>query len=85
MARSHHRKKHKSHVRQFKKERTQDSGNIKRIKTFPVFTIVGGLLGLIVGYIATDGSIPGISIGLVVGAVAGFLLGRQIDKSSKEK
>ncbi len=85
MARSHHRKKHKSHVQQFKKERSNSSGIFKRSSTFPVFTIVGGLLGLIVGYIATDGSLLGISIGLVVGTLGGYLLGRNIDASAKKK
>ncbi len=85
MARSNHRRKHKSHVQQFKKERSQNSGIFKRSSTFPVFTIVGGLLGLIVGYMATNGSLPAVLIGLVVGAIGGYLLGRKIDLSSKEK
>lgn len=85
MPRSSHRKKHKSHVQQFKKEHNHNAGAFKRSSTFPVFTIVGGLLGLIVGYIATNGSLPVILIGLAVGALAGYLLGRKIDLSSKEK
>lgn len=84
MARSHHRKKHKSHVQQFKKERSQSAGAFKRSSTFPVFTIVGGLLGLIVGYIATNGSLTVVLIGLTVGAIGGYLLGRKIDLGNKE-
>lgn len=85
MARSHHRKKHKTNVQQFKKDRGQNSSRFKRSSTFPVFTIVGGLLGLAVGYIATDGTLLGISIGTVIGAAGGYLLGRKIDLSSKKK
>ena len=85
MARSHHRKKHKSHVQQFKRERSQSSGAFKRSSSFPVFTIVGGLLGIIVGYIATNGSLPVVLIGLVLEAIGGYILGRKIDLSSKEK
>ena len=50
-----------------------------------MFTIVGGLLGIIVGYIATNGSLPVVLIGLVLGAIGGYILGRKIDLSSKEK
>lgn len=85
MARSSHRRKHKTHVQQFKKDRSQKSGIFKRSSTFPVFTIVGGLLGLAVGYIATDGTLLGISIGTVIGAISGYLLGRKIDLSSQKK
>lgn len=84
MARSSHRKKHKSHVKQFKRERSMDSGVFRRSSSFPVFTIIGGLLGVIVGYIATNGNLLWVGVGLVIGAIAGFLLGKKVDASAKK-
>lgn len=84
MARSHHRKKHKTHVRQFRKQQSSGSGGFRRSSTFPVFTIIGGALGAVVGYIATGGEILWVVAGLVAGAAAGYLLGRKIDADSSK-
>jgi hypothetical protein len=85
MARSHHRKKHKSHVRQFRRQQGSDSGAFKRSSTFPVFTIIGGLLGTVVGYIATSGEILWVAAGLIAGAAAGYFLGRKVDADGSKK
>lgn len=79
MARSKHRKKHKSHVQEFKKERSHDTKIFRRGSSFPVFTIIGGLFGAIVAYIPTNGTLLWVGIGLVVGAIAGYLLGQKVD------
>lgn len=78
MARSHHRKKHKEHVRQYRN--TKDELVTERKgKTFAVFTVIGFLLGLAIGYFATENSILWMAVGAVAGTVAGYFIGKKID------
>jgi VIT1/CCC1 family predicted Fe2+/Mn2+ transporter len=81
MARSHHRKKHKEQLRQFKhKEGTTYS--TPKSKAANIFAIVGAIVGLAVSYFATEGSILWISVGLIVGGIAGYLIGRKVDTNN---
>ncbi|HEX4875830.1 MAG TPA: hypothetical protein VFV31_04110 [Chitinophagaceae bacterium] len=78
MARSHHRKKHKEHVRQYRNTK-DELVTEKKGKTFAVFTVLGLLLGLAIGYFATENSIIWMAAGAVGGAVTGYYIGRKID------
>jgi hypothetical protein len=80
MARSHHRKKHKEHVRQFKHhyDSTETAANA-RTKASSLFAIVGALTGGAVGYFASQGSWLWIGLGLILGAGIGYALGKRLD------
>ena len=80
MARSHHRKKHKEHLRQFK-HKEETTVTTATSKAAGVFAIVGAVIGLAVSYFGSEGSIIWTVIGLMVGAAAGYLVGRNIDNS----
>jgi uncharacterized membrane protein YfcA len=80
MARPHHRKKHKAHVRQYKNH----NENIKAVpaaktKASSLFAIVGALTGGAVGYFASQGSWIWIFAGLLLGTITGYLLGKKLD------
>lgn len=85
MARSHHRKKHKQHLQQFKNSQvtTADTPRSKSSATW-VFGIAGAVLGFAVSYFASSGEILWLVPGLVAGTVAGYFIGRKID-SQKTK
>ncbi len=78
MARSHHRKKHKEHLRQFK-QKTETSGTTPKSKAANVFAVGGAIVGLAISYFSTGGSLLWIVMGAVVGTVAGYLVGRRVD------
>ena len=81
MARSHHRKKHKEQLRQFKHKEEEAYPKAKS-KAANVFALVGAIIGLAVSYFASEGSITWIFIGLIAGGVAGYLIGRKIDMNN---
>ena len=83
MARPHHRKKHKQHLQQFK-NRGNTATDTAKSKGSNVFAVGGGFFGLAIGYIASSGNIAWIVTGLIVGAVAGYLVGNRIDSKAKE-
>lgn len=80
MARSHHRKKHKEHLRQY--QHTQEGASTKspKGKVSGTIAIVGAILGIAVGYFTTDGNLTWIAFGAVAGGIVGFLIGRYLDK-----
>jgi len=80
MARSHHRKKHKAHLRQFRhaNDITGTASNAKT-KASSVFAIAGALAGFAISYFATQGSWPWVAGGLAVGAAIGYFIGKTID------
>lgn len=80
MARSHHRKKHKAHLRQFKT--SNDTGKISsssKIKTTGLFSLLGAATGFAISYFATGFNIIGASISVIAGGIAGYYIGRTID------
>jgi F0F1-type ATP synthase assembly protein I len=80
MARSHHRKKHKEHVRQFRQSHDTSVSSPKlKGKAVSIFTVVGALTGFAIGWFATQGSILWLIVGLLAGGAAGYLIGRKID------
>ena len=84
MARSHHRKKHKQHLQQFKhsQETVADAPKSKSSATW-VFGIAGAILGFAVSYFASSGTILWLVIGLIAGSTAGYIIGRKIDSDKK--
>lgn len=85
MARSHHRKKHKAHVQQFRHSHdTSVSASKGKTKAISVFTIVGAALGFAIGYFATQGTMLWLIVGLLLGGAGGYLLGRRIDNEGGE-
>jgi len=80
MARSHHRKKHKEHLRQYQHSIEDISSGSKKGKVTGTFTIVGTILGMAVGYFATDGVLLWVGLGALAGGLSGFLAGRFFDK-----
>ena len=81
MARSHHRKKHKEQLRQFK-HKEETTWSTPKSKAANVFAVVGAIVGLAVSYFSTAGSILWISVGLIAGGIAGYLIGRKVDESN---
>jgi hypothetical protein len=79
MARSHHRHK-KYHPAQYHAA----SPKAKRKTATMVFVIFLGLFGLGIGYFAA-GSIASLIIGAVLGCVAGYLIGFNLDKMASRK
>jgi uncharacterized membrane protein YfcA len=80
MARSHHRKKHKEHLRQFKQKDDSIAPSAKT-KASGVFTIVGAVIGLAVGYLVSHNSLVWALTGLVAGVAVGYIIGRKADKA----
>lgn len=83
MARSHHRKKHKSHLQQFRQSHEKSSSSSARAGAISVFTIAGALLGLAIGYFATEGTMLWIVVGLLAGGALGYLIGNRVDQQGK--
>lgn len=79
MARSHHRKKHRAHVRLFKHNyETEQAGSGKSNAT-TILMVGGALAGIAIGYFASADFLF-MAIGLGVGGAAGFFLGKKMDK-----
>jgi len=84
MARSHHRKKHKQHLQQFKhsQETVADAPKNKSSATW-VFGIAGAIIGFAVCYFASSGAILWWAAGLIAGSTAGYFIGRKIDSEKR--
>ena len=76
----HHRKKHKH----FQPPPRKDQPAKKGTPTSTAFAITGGVIGLVIGYLATGNIIWAIA-GLLIVAAVGYLFGRNIDKSGEKK
>lgn len=81
MARSHHRKKHKQHLRQFKS--THDShvtatAARNKVSGRWMFAIAGLILGGAIGYFAS-GDIIWVVAGTAAGTALGYLIGKKVD------
>jgi hypothetical protein len=84
MARSHHRKKHKAHLQQFKHRGDTGTGKAAS-KGSNVFAVGGAVFGFAICYMAFSGSIIGMVAGVVVGGALGYFLGKKIDAGKKEE
>jgi integral membrane sensor domain MASE1 len=79
MARSHHRKKHKEHLRQFRHSQDTTAPKSGKGKTVGLFTTIGAALGFAVSYFAAQGSAVWIGIAMIAGAITGYFIGHKID------
>jgi uncharacterized protein YcfJ len=79
MARSHHRKKHKEHVRQFKHSHDTVTSKTKGKASY-TFLIIGAIVGLLIGFLASNGAPVWTAIGLVAGGLAGYFMGTRTDR-----
>ncbi len=79
MARSHHRKKHKEHLRNFKHNHEHTPAQVAKGKSVWLFTIAGAVVGLMISYFAVNGTIAWTLAGLLIGAAAGFFISKKLD------
>lgn len=80
MARSHHRKKHREHVRQFSHTHNRETPQGGNGKAINIVMIVGALAGLAIGYFASEGELIWMTLGLLAGATGGYFVGKKIDE-----
>lgn len=81
MARSHHRKKHKQHLQNFRQSQENAAITNKQGKAAGVFAVAGIVLGIAIAYFAGPGNYIWLAVGSVIGGLGGYLIGRKIDKS----
>lgn len=85
MARPHHRKGHKDHLKQFQNRNAGSTGESKaRSKASSVFAVGGAITGLAILYFATQGDFVWALGGTIVGAAIGYLIGKNIDRAAKQ-
>jgi len=85
MAKPHHRKGHKEHLKQFQNRTAGSTGESKaRAKASSVFAVGGAIVGLAVLYFATQGDFVWAIGGGVAGAVIGYLIGKGVDRAPKK-
>lgn len=78
MARSHHRKKHKQHVQQFKHSGDFVTSKAKGKASY-TFLIIGIIVGLLIGYFASNGAAGWMGVGLAAGGALGYFIGVRVD------
>jgi hypothetical protein len=81
MARTHHRKKHKEHLRQFKQDHENASlpSFSNKGKSTTLFTVIGAITGIAISYFAAGSAILWLALGLIAGGIAGYYIGYKID------
>ncbi|HWC52073.1 MAG TPA: hypothetical protein VG676_00710 [Chitinophagaceae bacterium] len=81
MARSHHRKKHKHF-----QPPPHTGGHAKsKGRAATVIAIAGAVVAFVISYSATGGDMIWVIAVTVIGAVIGFFIGNNIDKSDEKK
>lgn len=83
MARSHHRKKHKAHLRQYQQSKKTRRPRAKS-KPSNTFGILGAVVGFLVGYFATQGNWIWVIAATVIGITSGYFFGKNIARSASE-
>ena len=85
MARPHHRKGHKEHLKQFQNRTTGSTGESKaRAKASSVFAVGGVIVGFAVLYFATQGDFVWAIGGGAAGGAIGYLIGKSIDRAPRK-
>jgi len=80
MARSHQRKKHKEQLRQYQHAQEGNSSKPRKGSISGTIAVIGIILGVAIGYFTTDGSLTWILVGAVAGGIVGFFIGKSLDK-----
>lgn len=80
MAQSHHRKAHKQRLKDYKHVNENLSHVRQKTGTTFVFTILGFVLGGVIGYIATSNALWSAAGAIVLGG-AGYLLGKRVEQA----
>lgn len=85
MARPHHRKGHKEHLKQFQNRTSGNTGESKtKTKASSVFAVGGAVAGLAILYFATQGDFIWALGGTIVGGALGYMIGKNIEKAPKK-
>ncbi len=85
MARPHHRKGHKEHLKQFQNRVAGNTGESKaKAKASSVFAVGGAVVGMAIFYFATQGDFFWALGGGIVGAAVGYLIGKNIDRAARK-
>jgi hypothetical protein len=85
MARPHHRKNHKGHLKQFQNRAAGNTGESKeKTKASSVFAVGGAVAGLAILYFATQGDFIWAIGGAIIGGGLGYLVGKNIDRAAKK-
>jgi ABC-type dipeptide/oligopeptide/nickel transport system permease subunit len=82
MARSHHRKKHREHVKQFRQSHDTATSAGSNGKALTIVMIIGALTGFAVAFFASGGVLLWMTVGLVLGATGGYFAGKRIDEGN---
>ena len=84
MANPHHRKNHKSHLKQFQNRNAGQTGESKaKAKASSLFAVGGAIAGFAILFFATQNFIWALG-GALIGAGVGYLIGKNIDRSAKK-
>ena len=78
MARSHHRKAHKAHLKTYQQSQGTLKEKNRKTRVTSIFTILGAALGLAIGFFAS-GSLIAMLAGFLAGAGIGYYIGRRMD------
>lgn len=82
MARSHHRKKHREHVKQFRQSHDTAITDGSNGKATTIVMIIGALVGFAVAFFASGGVLLWMTAGLILGAIGGYFAGKKIDEGN---
>jgi hypothetical protein len=82
MARSHHRKKHREHVKQFRQSHDTATSAGSNGKATSIVMIIGALVGFAVAFFASGGVLLWMTVGLILGAIGGYFAGKKIDEGN---
>lgn len=85
MARPHHRKGHKEHLKQFQNRNAGNTGESKtKAKATSVFAVGGAVAGMAILYFATQGDFVWAIGGTIAGAAIGYLIGKNVERAAKK-
>lgn len=82
MAQPHHRKKHKEHLKNFQQRNEQNVRIAKKGKSTGPLTIIGAIGGLLLVLFTFGNSIIAMIAGVLVFGIAGYFIGKHLDKSA---